>query len=225
MVDVVILIVIGLCLFMGAKRGLVLSLISVLSLVIALVVGYLLMPVVGGVLQKTSLPDATEKAVYTSISETLSSGEEELDYKGALEKSALPEFIKDKVEDAIEDSDTSQTVDSISHAAAKSVAGVVVKAIAVLSVAVIVFIILTSVKSLWKGIRKISVIRKLDTVGGVVFGLGQSVLIICAFMLLLGLLSANDFSHGLVSQVQQSFLGAFFYEHNFLGLLVALFVK
>ncbi len=241
-IDLVIIALIAICVLVGAKRGLVLSMISVLSLVIALVVGYLLMPVVGGAINKTPISAKTEDMVYVYVHDALSdtlaqedpdmvgleevpAEDKEVDYKTMLEESNLPAFIKNKVEKAIDKhAEGEQTVENISRIAAKAITSAVVKIVSVLLVAVVVFVILSSMKFIWKGLRNISVLRKIDTVGGVVFGLGQSILIVCTIMLVISLVSAAGFASGTTALIQSSFLGRFFFEHNFLGLLIALFI-
>ncbi len=220
-VDLIILVLIGVCIFLGAKRGLILSMISALSLVIALLVGYLLMPVVGGVLQQTLLASSTEETVYTYISEAVSS---EAGYEVTLEKSELPDFLKDKVVDILEESQKQETVEKGIRKAAKAVSDLVVKAVSILLVAVITFIVLISVKSIWKGIRKLPVLHQVDTVGGVVFGLCQGVLIVSTVMLALSLFVTGGASNMLMATIQESYVGGFFYSYNFLGLLIALFI-
>lgn len=220
-IDLIILALIGICIFLGAKRGLVLSLISALSLAIALLVGYLLMPVVGGALARTPLATSTEETVYTSISEAVYSEE---GYEKALEKSNLPAFIQEEVVDILVESQKTDAVEQGIRDAAKMVADLVVNAVSVVLVAIITFVLLISVKSLWKGIRKLPMLHQVDTVGGVAFGLCQGVLIVSTVMLILSLFSAGGVGGGLVAVIQASFVGEFFYSHNFLGLLIALFI-
>lgn len=237
-VDLVILAVVALCVFVGAKRGLIVSLISVLALVIALVAGYLLMPVVGGVIEQTAIAKQTEEAVYVYFNDALSAQgsdsaeaedslveENTVDYKAMLAESSLPDFIKGKVESVLDrQANAEQSVEEISRTAAQSITSAAIKILAVLLVATVVFILLNSMKFLWKGLRDISVIRKIDTVGGVAFGFAQSILLVFAGMLVVGLLSAGGLATGVAEQVQDSFLGGLFYEYNFLGALIALFI-
>lgn len=219
-VDLIILALIGICIFLGAKRGLILSLVSALSLVIALFVGYLLMPVVGGVLAETPLATSTEEAVYTTISEAVLSDE---GYEQALAKSELPVFARDTVIDILQESEAHDALDQGIRDAAKTVADLVVKAVSVLIVAVITFVALLLIKPIWKSIRKLPLLHQVDTIGGVAFGLCQGVLIVSAAMLALSLFGAGG-AQALTAAVQSSFLGNFFYSYNFLGMLVALFV-
>ena len=219
-IDLIILAVIGICIFLGAKRGLVLSLVSALSLVIALFVGYLLMPVVGGVLAQTPLASSTEEAVYTTVADAVISDE---GYEKALEKSALPAFVQDKVIEILKASEAHDAVNQGIHDAAKSVADLVVKAVSVLIVAVLTFVILLLIKPIWKGIRKLPLLHQVDTVGGIAFGLCQGVLVVSTVMLVLSLFGAGGMK-AMTTVIQASFLGNFFYSHNFLGMLVALFI-
>ncbi len=241
-IDLVIIALVVICVLIGAKRGLVLSMISVLSLVIALVVGYLLMPVIGSAINKTPLSGKTENMVYVYVHDALSdtlakedpdmvgleevpAEDKEVDYKTMLEESNLPAFIKNKVEKAIDKhAEGEQTVENISRIAAKAITSAVIKILSVLLVAVVVFVLLSSMKFIWKGLRNISVLRRIDTVGGVVFGLGQSILIVCTIMLVISLISAAGFASGTTALIRSSFLGKFLFEHNFLGLLIALFI-
>ncbi|MBR5280626.1 MAG: CvpA family protein [Clostridia bacterium] len=219
-VDLIILALIGICIFLGAKRGLILSLVSALSLVIALFVGYLLMPVVGGVLAETPLATSTEEAVYTTISEAVLSDE---GYEQALAKSELPVFARDTVIDILQESEAHDALDQGIHDAAKTVADLVVKAVSVLIVAVITFVALLLVKPLWKSIRKLPLLHQVDTIGGVVFGLCQGILVVSTVMLVLSLFGTGGMP-AVTTAIQSSFLGNLFYSYNFLGMLVALFV-
>lgn len=219
-VDLIIVAVIGVCIFLGAKRGLILSLVSALSLVIALFVGYLLMPVVGGVLAQTPLATSTEEAVYTTIAEAVISDE---GYEKALEKSELPAFVQDKVVDILKESEAHDAVNQGIRDAAKAVADLVVKAVSVLIVAVLTFIILLLIKPIWKTIRKLPLLHQVDTVGGIAFGLCQGILVVSTVMLALSLFGAGGMK-AMTTAIQSSFLGNLFYSHNFLGMLVALFI-
>ncbi len=223
-VDLVLLAVVAICVFIGWKRGLMLSLISALSLAIALFAGYLLMPVAGAVIEQTSFPEKTEATVYTYIYDSLSAQADQ-DLAASLEQSTLPTFIKDRIQEDLDDTATAQSIRTLSHSAAEKVADFAVKALAVLCVTVVVFAGLFVVRILWKGLRRMPVIRQLDTAGGVIFGLVEGVLLVNTFMLFMGFLSAGGLWSGLTAGIQESTIGAFFYEHNFLGLLVTLFVK
>lgn len=222
-IDLIIVAVIAVCIIVSAKRGLIVSMISVLSLVIALTVGYLLMPAVGGLINMTPIPDKVEDSVYVYINDALGAETESAGYKDAIEDSALPGFIKNKVETVVDDS-MEQTTSEISRKAAKSVTSAVVKIIAVVFVAVIVFIILLSTKFIWKGLRKITVLRKIDTVGGALFGVGQGILTVSSIMLIISVITSIGLLTGVAASIQASFLGGFFYEYNFLGMLIALFI-
>lgn len=222
-VDLIIIAVIAICIVMGVKRGLILSMISVLSLVIALTVGYLLMPAVSGLINMTPIPDKVDGVVYEYINDALGAEAESAGYKDAIEDSALPSFVKNKVENVVDDS-VEQTTSEISHKASKSVTSAIVKIMAVALVAIVVFIILLSTKFIWKGLRKITVLRKIDTVGGALFGVGQGVLTVSGIMLIVSVFTSLGLMTGLAATIQSSFLGGFFYEYNFLGLLIALFI-
>ena len=220
-VDLIILVLIGICIFLGAKRGLVLSMISVLSLVLALLVGYLLMPVVSGALEKTPLASSVEQTAYTYISEAVSSEE---GYEKALEKSELPSFLRDEVVEILAESQYQETVDAGVRRAAKSVADLVVHGVSVILVALITFIVLISIKSVWKSLRNLPVLHQVDTIGGVAFGLCQGVLIVSAVMLVLSLFGTGGAENGVIAAVRDSYVGGFFYRNNFLGLLIALLI-
>lgn len=225
--DLIILAIGVLCIVIGVKRGLVLSLLSALSLVIAIFLGYLLMPAVGSVVARTSFPERTENAVYEVLYKEAEEKIAEPDcvrYQEVLKESSLPSFVKDRVEKLLSPEEQEGALSDVSRAIASRVAGIAVKVLAFLIVAVLVFVGMLVARILWKGVRKMPVLHQLDTAGGFLFGLIESVLLISGLMLFLYLISAGSGEGFVTEQLRQSVIGARIYRYNLLGVLLALWV-
>lgn len=221
-VDIVLVVLVAVCVILGIKRGLILSLFSALSLVIAIIAGCLLMPPLSAAIRQTGFPEKTEEKIYTFIEEktdVFAKEDTTVSYGGVLERLHLPEFLTKKLtQDAV------GSPEDISREIAKDVTQCAVKVLSFLIVAVAVGIGLTVVRFLWKGLRELPLVRKADTLGGLLFGLAHGILIVCTLMLLLCFVSSSGSAAGLIARVQDSTIGAFFYEKNFLGIILAHFI-
>ena len=65
-----------------------------------------------------------------------------------------------------------------------------------------------------KGIGELPVLRLLNRIGGMLFGIGKALLVISLFLLLVTMLSSTDFGRLVVAQMEESPLLSAFYEHN-----------
>lgn len=226
-VDVVIVLIIGISVLIGKKRGLVLSLISTLSIVIAMVASYFLMPPVSSLIVKAGLQEKAETAIGSVVEE----GAKALGDKATvtceqlMENSQIPEFMKKGISSIMSSEKKDGGVREMSDKIATKVAGASVKILAFLISFLVVSIALLIIKLLWKGVKELPVIHQIDSIGGVLFGLVAGILLINCLMLLFGAL----YSFGLVKDftgiIRESLLGSLFYEHNLLGMIISSFVK
>lgn len=222
-IDIVIVAFVALCVLVGAKRGLILSLVSALSLVIAIVAAYFFMGPVNAILQSTSLPGK----ISSSVTELLDKGSDAVERSAdvtsreIVEGSKLPDFITDKLSKIKVGSSVTSSFDEMSGAIGKKVSAIATKALAFLIVFLIAYIVLLIIRLTWKGVRKIEFVKKVDTWGGVLFGFAGGMLIVTAVMLLICTVCATGSWQGLADTINKTVVAKFLYEKNFLGAIIA----
>ena len=93
-------------------------------------------------------------------------------------------------------------------------------AIAFLVIFVITWIALFVIKMLVRIIQKLPIIKQLNGVGGLLVGLAGGVLIVCVFAVFLHSFGTQETVASLVEAVEKSVIMKFFYEKNFIDLVM-----
>ena len=224
LVDVVIVLFILFHCFIYSRRGLVLSAISVLSLVIEIGCGVLFNTPVREMLEKTAIYpkilDYSQHAVK-AFEDGLESG---LQNKAAAfidkaeSNSNIPSYITDYLKSFIpENTGNEQLGEQIAH--------VIMSVLAFILILCVVSIVIGIIKAIVLRVRRLDllVLSQLDTIGGATLGFIVSVTLVCTIIFCLGCLSA--FGAPYVDFVQESFIGGFLYRNNIVGYIIAAIFK
>ena len=231
-VDVSILAIVAVFIIIGVKRGFVLTLLPLLTLALAILLGYWLRVPVKNLLAKTSLEAKIGSSVTNIVESAANKAETSIDKvesnirEKAGDSSAIPTFIVDKIHSMFEEEDTDTrgieiSEDAVAKVSAK-ITSVVMNIIAFLIVAVIVAIIVTVVRLIIIAARDmdIPVLHQMDSVLGGILAFLISVLVIYGIMLIFGVIFSCGGLSTVANAVNESWLGRFLYNHNLIGLFV-----
>ena len=206
---------------LGCKRGFFRSVLSLLVLILTMVFSCKLSPQVASYLSKeTNL----QKTIAERIEEYLQKdGEDSLDadmesrswQKDFLENAGFPSYLSE----VLGDNNNAEffdalKVDSFYPYIATYLATVIINILAYFITFLVIWLILHMFASLLKGIGKIPVLRMLNRMGGMLFGIGKALLVVSLFLLLITMLSSTAFGQVLVAQMEESPILCAFYEHN-----------
>ena len=230
-VDLVIIAVLVIFVIVGVKRGFVLTLLPVISVVVAILLGIALKGPVRSLLGRTqmeqkitvSVTNIAQKALNGSKGVNAEASEEQK--KDATDASAIPKYISDTVKNWLakagenifgEDTDTAERLGT-------KAASLIMDLIAFLIIAVIAIIVMLIIKVIVKRTRELNipVLHQLDSVGGGILGfvLGAAILYGIAFVL--GILASCGYLTSFAELVKQSLLGGFIYNRNIIGAIIA----
>ena len=203
-VDLIVIAIIALCIILGYVRGLTGSLIKILSFVLSIVIAFVLfIPISNLVIENTEIDESLEQ----SIREMVISNEQS-------EESNMPEAITDyigqRVEQAADDAKTA-VVDST----ARDVAETIVKAGTWVVLFIIARILLIFLKFITSLIAKLPVIKQCDKLGGIIYGLVESLIIVYLLLALVSFI-APMFDNSIIVAIKDSFVGSIFYNNNLL---------
>lgn len=224
--DLVVILILALCVLIGWKRGLMLSVVSSLSIVIAIVLAIVLNPIVAKGLNATGLPETFSNGIYEKLEEI---SEEKFENAASVEggklveEMQLPSFIEDYLEKNVDGLHSSGAFGTVARSISDSAAALLIRIISMIIVFVLVIILMIVLKIVIKGVRQLPVIKQFDKAGGLIFGFVQGLLILCVLALLLCLFSSTKGFEPVVLRVEHSLIAKFFYENNFLGMLIARF--
>ncbi len=233
-VDLVIVAVLVIFVIVGVKRGFVLTLLPVISIAVAVLLGIALRGPVRSLLDKTQMEQKISTSVENIAQKALDkiNPEKSADAEGiegqkeeATHDSAIPKYISETVqrwlaktgEDVFgEDTDTAKRLGT-------KAASLIMDLIAFLIIAVIAIIVMIIIKVIVKRTRELNipVLHQLDSVGGGILGfvLGAAILYGIAFVL--GILASCGYLTSFAELVKSSLLGGFIYNRNIIGAIIA----
>ena len=205
-----VIVCVGLFGFIGYRRGLIKTLFSLIATILALVLSYLLTPLVSDfLLNKTKLGETIEDKVYVAIEkkveETVGSSEKEA--KKAMEKNPAKKDqvkllqdlrIPDFLEKMLLENNNAQGykdlgVDNVYRYAAKSIAGFIMNIIAgMLTFIIIRLLMMILVAVLTAAVNKFTILMVVNKTGGVIAGVILGIIIVWVVMFVLSLAMKGD---------------------------------
>jgi hypothetical protein len=243
-IDIVIVAVLLIFMIVGIKRGFFLMLLPLLSIVLAIILGFALKAPVRKLLDKTPLESKISASVTQLLEKTLSgNGSEDAVKEGGEENNADNEVSKEEGEAAVKDTGIPKYIADMvkkwasgnegnvygegSDTAAvlgSKIASFAVDLIAFLIIAVIVIIALLIIKLIFKKTRQLNipVLHQLGSVGGAIAGVALGAAILYGIAFIIGMLASCGIMTGFADSLRKSFIGGFIYNHNLIGQLVAL---
>lgn len=219
LVDIIIIVIVAIFVLIGWKRGLLLSVYSLLSMFIAVALACMLSPLVSSAIEAAGVQDKLETNIteYLDTRLTEKFGENaDITVDEASDELMLPSFITGKLSDGVKES-AQNTIHSISQSIASNAAEFVCTMIAFLIVFIVVLIILHVIKIVLKIASRLPVLKQADALGGLIVGFVEGILFICILTLILSVFASSPSTQSIVSSVQNSHIGKFFYENNFIG--------
>lgn len=236
-IDIVIVAILAIFLIVGIKRGFMLMLLPLLSIVLAVVLGFALKGPIRSLLNKTpleskiaaSVTNLVQKALDKNESGEASEAEVETNKEEgekAVKDTGIPKYIADLVKKwAANNADEVYGKSSDTAAILGSkVASFIMDLIAFLIIAVVVIIVLLIVKLIIKSTRELNVpvLHQLGSLGGGIVGVVLGIAILYGVAFIIGMLASCGILTGFADALKKSFLGGLLYNHNLIGRLVAL---
>ena len=206
-VDIIIIILLLAFVGIGIARGLIGSLVSVFSVIIALVVALIAYkPVGNAVYVNTNIGETIKQTIVKNIPLN------DTDMTLSKEDTSLPDVIVDSINEkmTVMNETKNQAINDVSEEIAKNIINVVVFVIIFLVVRGILLLI----KILTKLIDKLPIIGHLDKFGGGVCGFVEGAFIIYAIFAILSITSPMINNESLLKSIDSSYIGSFMYNHN-----------
>lgn len=226
LVDIIIVVIVLGFILVGWRRGFLLSVYALFSMIIAIVLACVLTPVVSSGLEKTGIPDKLETKISSYVETELTDkfgANADVSAEEAADELPLPGFLAGKIADDIK-AGADAPIKSISRSVGRKSAEFICSIIAFILVFFIVVAIMTVLKSILKLATKLPVLKQADAVGGVLIGFAEGVVFLCVLALLLSVFSSAQSMQGIVSAVEKSHIAKFIYENNFIGKIISRFL-
>ena len=213
-IDIIIIAIIVVCVFFGYKKGLVGVAVNILGFIIALLIALILyVPISNFIINHTSIQPTLEEAIRGTVtSYVIKDSEEEQEESEDNSPKVMTDYINGFIEK--EKQHVEQTERQIIDSVSKTVASNLIK----IAVGIIVFIVakigLIFVKALAKVISKIPIIGQFNKIGGAIYGVLQSLLIVYIMFAVLSVFAPTMEKSGILEAVNSSKIGGAMYNNN-----------
>jgi len=205
LVDLAILAIIGLCIFLGYKRGLIGVAFKIVSFFLAILIAFILFkPVSNLIINNTGLGDKIKAVVVEKVKIEDDAAQKE-ENKGSTNISG---YIQDSIKNA-----TVETANNAIAAAAEQITVTIINVIVFIIVFVLAKLILLLTKGILKFIAELPIIKQFDKLGGFIYGTLQGLLIVYCVLLVIALVSVSN-TVGIVEVINKSILGRIMYNNN-----------
>ena len=217
-VDLIIVGIIALCAILGYFRGLTNSLLKNVSFVLALVIAFVLFkPISLLIINHTQIDDNIQKAIEEKmvgfVDQTSGNVEEAM-----RENSSMPEVMTKYIQEAV--AENKGNTEEAAKQAAKSVADIIINAGTWILVFILARVILIFAKSILELIVKLPVIKQMDKIGGVFYGILEGLVIIYVAFAILSFVSPMFDSAEVLSAVNKAAIGGQIYNNNIILKLI-----
>lgn len=207
-VDLVIVAVFILCILMGYKRGLAGCLINVLAFFIAVAVSFVLFKPASAIVQSNTQLDEN---IQTSIVNIFEEEEKENKDEEKEKQSPILEYISNKAEEA-----TAEKKKEVVDNAATELSSKIIDVLSFIAIFIIARIVLIFIKVLADLITKLPIIKECDKMGGVIYGILQSFVIVFIGLAIITFVSTMTENYTVLDLINQSYVGSILNNYNIL---------
>ena len=172
-IDLIIIGIIGLCIFLGYKRGLTGSILKIISFILAIILTFIFYkPVASLIIDNTDWDENIKKSIIEML-------DNEVEENGKIEEEStnLPNVIVNYINETLGET-VEKTKQEILVVAASNIATTIINAGSAVLVFIIARLLLIIVRVFAKFITDIPLIKQVDKAGGIAYGVIQGLVII-----------------------------------------------
>ncbi len=212
-IDLIIIGILVICVFIGYKRGLTGSILKIVSFILALVIAFILFkPISNFVINNTNWDESLEQAIrQMAVEENNNEGTvaEEDQKKGMSD--VIMNYINEAVENAGE-----EAREAIIDSTARDVAVTIINVAVAIALFIVARIILFLIRGLASLLTELPIIKQFDKLGGIIYGILQSLVIIYVILAVISFISPMIAGTGFIKGIQESNIGSMLYNNNLL---------
>ena len=203
-IDIVIAAILIISVFIGYKQGLVKVIFNICALLVAIIATFILYrPVSNFVIEKTELDDKIRNTIIEKYGNTEIQSEE--NNEGILK------LITQKLQEA-----TIETTEKAVEVVAEEVSIKAVQIITGIGLFVVIRIGLIILKFLTEGLAELPLVKQLNGVGGIIYGLLRAIVIIYLLLYILFFVASMNNNGKIQKSINESYITKYIYDNNLL---------
>ncbi len=210
-VDIVIILIMALCVFLGYKRGLVKCLLKLCTSILALIIAIALYkPFVDFIVNSTTIDDNIQLSFEKIVNNNS-------DSEGKLisEDSGIPKPVAEYVNTNIQGSINEGREKAVTEVSRKA-AVLTVKIAGIIIIFIIAKIILKIITVLLDVVTKLPLIKQCNELGGIIYGILEGLLIILIILTIITVVTPLTGNYSMSEAILSSTIGKILYNNNIL---------
>lgn len=213
-VDLIIVLIVGLCIFNGYRKGLARCILKLVTSIIALFIAILLFrPFVNFVVTNTIIDENIQLSLEKVMNNGIEERKDENNTELVKEDSGIPKPIVEYLNNNFKNAAKQKQEEAV-ISVARGAAILIVEIACFILIYVVVKIILKILIILIDIVSKLPIIRQFNEVGGFLYGIVEGVVIILLIMTGVTIITPLTGAYEVATIILQSHLGAFFYNNN-----------
>lgn len=213
-VSIFVIAVILVLAFIGLRRGIIKSILSILSIVITMIAVFLFTPAVSEFIKSNTT--ITNK-IYEVVNEKIITEEffKEVSEEKMVEGLNLPESFKEKIlENNTLSNYTQLGVNSFREYVSTTVTDIIFNAVVFCLSFLVIFIVIRLIFAAINLVTKLPVINETNKILGLVFGLAEGLIVVWGFFAIVTMLGSTGIAQDVFEQVNDSAILSFLYNVN-----------
>ena len=207
-IDLIILVILALCVFLGYKRGLAKCAIKILSFIIALVISFIFFKPVANLIKDNTEIDENIKSSITRIVENDTNENGEI-----KEDSNLPESMIQHINEEIKEN-VNKTKETVVNTAAEEISNTAINVISWIGIFIVVRILLLIITLIFSILTEISVLKQIYKICVIIYWILQAAVIVFVIFTIISFISPMIEKTGIVSMINKSFIGSVLYNYK-----------
>ena len=213
-VDIIVIAIIALSVFLGYRKGLIALAIQLCAVIIALVATLVLYkPISALIIDNTSLDENIQNAIIEKAQNNNENNSQENTTQNTTQNNELAN--RDNI-DGTEESNIINIMPEVAKQISINIINIGVMLILYFGINIALHI----VTALANIVAKIPIIKQLNKLGGVIYGLLRGILLIYVVLLLISFAGQINPENTLHKQINESFITKEMYEHNIINIFL-----
>lgn len=218
--DLILIGIIVVFAIIGMKKGLIMSLFTIVSSIISMIGAFILYPVVSKVIQNLPFVASFNNQLVNKMqqiqSQKLGGEAVKVTANQLLDNLNVPQIIRPQIEKSLGGFSNSSDFGELSSKISNSITNIFVNVISIIVIFILISIIMLFIKGLLKNITKLPILHQLDVTGGLFFGIIEGILLIYLTIAFISLFGSNPSIQPIIQAVDKSIIGGLFFRSNFI---------
>lgn len=224
-VDIIIILIMALCIFIGYKRGLIKVAVNILGFFLAIIISLTLYnPVSNFIINNTKIKDNIKESIRgtvenyvldeeqkneeTEIEKEEGEGEGEEKNESKIISNYIDNFVKEEKQKL--ENTKKEVVDNVSETVAINI----IKVGSAIIVFILAKLILLVIKIFADAIGELPLIKQFNEAGGLIYGILQGLLIIYIVLAIISLIAPSLNDSMVIDAINDSLIGKYMYDNN-----------